>query len=243
MKKYALFLAVISCACISFAQVLKINQMELNDNYERVFVKEIHRGDVIDLDTKGSLIVFDADIINTSDAEHAVGLELEVAADYTDGIDISGCWDECLAPWNFRFGEVTIGAEGSSQFSVDYYTNDIEDSQALITCTFLVDGGADFVFYVRFGDAPQAINAPVISTNKAYPNPATSVVNIDYAVNRGNVQIALYNILGVPVYEQPVKGKEGTAKINVSNFAPGIYFYIIKVDGKSVETKKLIISR
>jgi hypothetical protein len=63
------------------------------------------------------------------------------------------------------------------------------------------------------------------------------------ALNSGNAQVVFYNILGVSVHEQSLNGQTGSAKVNVSNFATGIYFYTIKVNGKSVETKKLIISR
>jgi hypothetical protein len=242
MKKYVLFLAIISCACFSFAQILKINQMEENEE-GRVFIKEIKNGDTIQMGTEESFVEFDSDVINNSDVSHSIGLKMEVVDGYTDGIDISACWDECLAPWNFRFEEVTIAAGKTEPFKVDYSTNGIPDSKALVSCTFLVDGVEEIFFYVRFGDADVSVKESVITTIKAYPNPATSVVNIDYALNKRNAQIALYNILGVPVYEQPLRSQEGTVKINVSDFAPGIYFYMIKVDGKSIETKKLIISR
>jgi len=245
MKKCTLFLmAIFACASLSFAQVLKINQMETNDAMERIFVKEIQPGDVIEIATEENFIEFDSDVINTSEIAQTVNLILEVADGYTDGIDISGCWGECLFPWNFRFDPVELPEqEGTEIFKIDYSTNGIEKSQALVICTFIVEGYDDFVFYVRFGDAQMSVTEPVITKNQAYPNPATSVVNINYALNKSNAQISLYNILGVSVYEQPLDSQEGTATINISDFAPGIYFYTIKVDGKAVETKKLIISR
>lgn len=242
MKKYVLFLFAVSCACISYAQVLKINQMEYNEDDERVVVKEIQHGDVIEISTEGSFIQFDSDVINASNAAHIVGLNMVVSSGYTEGIDIGGCWWECLASWNFDFREDTIEAGKSVVFSVDYFTNEIQESQAWVTCTFIVDGVDDFVFHIKFGDAV-SVKEPMINVNKIYPNPAVSVVNIDYAVNKGNAQIALYNILGVNVYEQMLNNQKGTVKINVSDFVSGVYFYTIKVDGKIIETKKLIISR
>ncbi|MCL2040822.1 MAG: T9SS type A sorting domain-containing protein [Bacteroidales bacterium] len=244
MKKCTLFLmAMCACASLSFAQVLKINQMGTDDAMERIFVKEILPGEVIEMATEENFIEFDSDVINMSEIAQTVNLILEVADGYTDGIDISGCWKECLFPWNFRFDPVELPSQGAEVFKIDYNTNGIENSQALVICTFVVEGYDDFVFYVRFGDAQESVTEPVITKNQAYPNPATSVVTIDYALNKSNAQISLYNILGVRVHEQPLDSQEGTATINISDFAPGVYFYTIKVDGKAVETKKLVISR
>ena len=245
MKKcFLLSIAIFACAFFSFAQVLKINQMQWNEDYtERAFIKEIQPGDEITMSTEGDVVVFDSDVINTSGVAQNVNLKLEVS-DYTEGIGISACWGDCLEPWNFNFRPVELG-DIPEIFSVDYSNFDgIEDSKARITCTFSVEGYDDFVFHIQFGDAV-SVNEPVITKNRAYPNPATSIVNIDYALNKNceNAQICLYNILGMSVYEQVLDVREETTTMDVSNFASGVYFYAIKVDGKAVETKKLVISR
>jgi hypothetical protein len=244
MKKcIVLLIAILSCVSFSFAQTLKINQMQWDKDYTvREFVGEIQPGDVIKMNTIDTLVIFDSDVINISNSAQSVNLKLEVF-NPTEGIDISACWGACLNFWNFKFDPVEIVEEGIEQFSVDYYTHQILESKALVTCTFSVEGYDDFVFHIKFGDADNSVKESVITTNRAYPNPATSVVNIDYALNRESAQIALYNILGVQVYEQTLNSQEGTAKINVSDFTSGIYFYTIKIDGKAIETKKFVISR
>ena len=242
MKKYVLFLAAVFFASLSFAQVLKINQMELNDDEERVLVREVQNGETVEMSTEGNFIEFDSDVFNTSDIQRSVSLKVEVFND-TEGIDISGCWGECNAPWNFDFEPMEILAGDLANLKIDYNTNDLIDSKAWVTCTFFVDDVKDFVFHIKFGEAEMSVKEPVITKNNVYPNPATSIVNIDYALNSGNAQVVFYNILGVSVHEQSLSGQTGTAKVNVSDFATGIYFYTIKVNGKSVETKKLIINR
>jgi len=243
MKKcFLLSIAIFACAFFSFAQVLKINQMQWNEDYtERAFIKEIQPGDEIKMSTEGDVVIFDSDVMNTSDVTQNVSLKLEVSG-YTEGIDVSACWGDCLEPWNFNFRLVELG-DIPEIFSVDYITNGIEDSKALVTCTFSVEGYDDLVFYIQFGESV-SVNEPVITKNRAYPNPAASVVNIDYALNKncGNAQICLYNILGMSVYEQTLDVQEETTAIDVSNFASGVYFYAIKVDGKALETKKVVIS-
>ena len=242
MKKCILLLiASLFCASFSYAQALKINQMQYDEDFNRYFVKEIESGEVIEIATDKDFVQFDSDIINISNSAQSVNLKLEVFNN-TAGIDISACWSECLNPWNFDFDPVEMLKDSIEIFSVDYMPNDIAESKAWVVCTFSVEGYEDFVLNIKFGDAVESVTEPVITKNNAYPNPASSVVNIDYALNRDNAQIVLYNILGVPVYEQPLKGQEGSAKINVSDFASGIYFYTIKIDGKAIDTKKLIIN-
>ena len=244
MKKCSLLLmAIFACTSLSFAQVLKINQVEREAGAVIQIIKEIQPGNVIEMATEEDFIEFDSDVMNISDMTQTVSLKLEIADGYTEGIDVGACWRECLAPWNFNFDPVELPGQGTEIFKIDYNTNQITKSQALITCTFSVAGYDDFVFYVRFGDAPISVAELVITKNQAYPNPATSVVKIDYALNKSNAQLSLYNLLGVSVYEQKLNSREGTATINISDFPQGIYFYTIKVDGKAVETKKLVISR
>jgi len=243
MKKCILLLiASLFCASFSYAQALKINQMQWDEDYTaREFVKEIQSGEVIEFATDKDFVQFDSDIINISNSAQTVNLKLEVFNN-TEGIDISACWGSCLNPWNFNFEPVEMVEEGVEVFNVDYESKGIAGSKAWVVCTFSVEGYDDFVLNIKFGDAV-SVTEPVITKNNAYPNPASSVVNIDYALNRDNAQIVLYNILGASVYEQPLKGQEGKATINVSDFASGIYFYTIKINGKAIESKKLIINR
>ena len=244
MKKFTLLLvAVFVCASFSFAQVLKINQMDYDENWERIFVKELQSGEVIEM-SAGRDIVFLADVINTSDITQYVNLKMEVF-NYTEGIDISACWGMCLEPWNFDFAPLEVLAKETAYFNVDYFPNEVKDDVAWVTCTFSVEGYDDFVIHVKFGDASPSVKESFITKNNAYPNPAISFVNIDYALNKSykNARISICNILGMNVYEQSLTAQEGTATVDVSDFAQGVYFYTIQVDGKSVETKKLIIRR
>jgi hypothetical protein len=241
MKKcIVLLIAILSFVSFSYSQTLKINQMQWDEDYTvREFVREIQPGDVIEIDTNKEFAQFDSDVINISNSVQTVGLNLEVSN--AKEKDISACWGvECLEPGNLNFRPVEIIQQDTANFKVEYCG--ILGGCAWIVCTLFVEGYDDFVFTLKF-DNFVSLQESLITTNKIYPNPATSIVNIDYATNRGNAQIVLHNILGVQVYEQTLNGKKGTAKINVSNFASGIYFYTIKIDGKAIETKKLIISR
>ncbi|MBS3742408.1 MAG: lamin tail domain-containing protein [Candidatus Cloacimonetes bacterium] len=77
-----------------------------------------------------------------------------------------------------------------------------------------------------------------------FPNPAQDVTTIKYQLkgiaNDQNTTIAIYNILGELL--ETVKGNNGEATLDTSNFTSGIYFYKLE-SGEQIEAKKLLIIR
>ena len=69
---------------------------------------------------------------------------------------------------------------------------------------------------------------PVI---RIYPNPSSSVVNIDYPEN---IETSVFNILGQQIL------KTNSKTINISNFEKGTYFLITKDENNSITNFKLI---
>ena len=55
------------------------------------------------------------------------------------------------------------------------------------------------------------------------------------------VAAGIFNAIGGLVKEVAITQKQGTAIITTSNLANGVYFYTLQVDGRSIETKKLIV--
>jgi hypothetical protein len=81
------------------------------------------------------------------------------------------------------------------------------------------------------------------SLSNAYPNPATSSFSVDYSMPVfTKSQIELYDLFGKKLIELPLQKNEGTAIINTSSLAPGVYFYTLMVGTQRAETKRLIIS-
>jgi hypothetical protein len=87
-------------------------------------------------------------------------------------------------------------------------------------------------------------NSQEIITSSAYPNPANSTLSINYEVKESfqDGKIVVYDMLGKVVKNIAISDKQGVAKMNVTDLNPGIYFYSIVVDAKSIATKKIIIS-
>lgn len=87
-----------------------------------------------------------------------------------------------------------------------------------------------------------AISKPQIQLS-IYPNPANTDITIQYQLNQPNGILKLYNTIGQLV--SAVKVSSSTSKIeeNVSFLKPGIYYYMLSIDGITTVTKKLVIIR
>ncbi len=84
-----------------------------------------------------------------------------------------------------------------------------------------------------------------VSFSEPYPNPASSNFSINYTVpaNALETTIKVHNLLGSVVKEESVFDNSGKVTFNVSDLNEGIYFYSITVNGETIQTKRLIISR
>jgi hypothetical protein len=87
-------------------------------------------------------------------------------------------------------------------------------------------------------------NAREAISVSAYPNPATSTVSINYDVrdNFSEGKIVFSDMLGKKVKELSITGKQGAARVDVSEMHAGIYFYSVIIDSKALSTKKLIVT-
>ncbi|MFL5765099.1 MAG: T9SS type A sorting domain-containing protein [Bacteroidia bacterium] len=78
----------------------------------------------------------------------------------------------------------------------------------------------------------------------AYPNPASNFVSINYDVKNAftSGRITITDMLGKQVNQLAVNGRQGTAKLDVSEMPAGIYFYSLIIDNNTMSTKKLIVT-
>jgi len=78
-----------------------------------------------------------------------------------------------------------------------------------------------------------------------YPNPFNSITNIKWSTSSaGFVNIVVYDILGKEVgtiENKYVKPGRYESKFNGSALSSGIYFYALKIDGKIIDIKKLVL--
>lgn len=74
---------------------------------------------------------------------------------------------------------------------------------------------------------------------KVYPNPFTSKVTINHG---GADKIEICSLLGETVASFSVSSTDKTSVLDLSDLRKGVYFYIIKENGKVLETRKIVKS-
>ena len=84
--------------------------------------------------------------------------------------------------------------------------------------------------------------ALTLQASSAYPNPANTIVNIDFNVTASPVHLQLFDLVGNIVKDVTIEAAQGTAKLDVSDLNNGVYFYNLTVNGHRSEVKSLVVS-
>lgn len=94
-----------------------------------------------------------------------------------------------------------------------------------------------------FGMGEQELSSNVLYQN--VPNPTNSSTSIDCYLDShvSKAVIAVYDLNGLQLKEYPVchKGKN-TITIEANEFKPGIYMYSLLIEGKLIDTKRMVIT-
>ena len=114
-------------------------------------------------------------------------------------------------------------------------------------------GGSDTITVECTVNPPTSIDLDLNSNPKEfflyqnYPNPFNPITSINYQLAKtSNVNLSIYNILGKKVVTLvTAKQQVGLYKIewDASNFASGVYYYILKTDKGFTQSRKLILLR
>lgn len=87
-----------------------------------------------------------------------------------------------------------------------------------------------------------SLKEETFSNFSLYPNPATNELNIKYSGMKGEeVSFELVNMIGTKVYTREFSEVADHIRLDISNLARGVYFYIIKSDGIVTSSKKMVI--
>ncbi len=98
-----------------------------------------------------------------------------------------------------------------------------------------------------FGDQNQrdstSINFYELQKLKLYPNPASHYLFIEYdIIFVKEAKLQIYNSIGAVVYTKTLEEKQDNFKIPVSDYKNGLYFCSLQIDGKLLNTRKILIN-
>jgi hypothetical protein len=154
----------------------------------------------------------------------------------------------CYPPWVNESAIADTAKVGiiNKSFYADYYP---DGNGGLTSITF------EFFDNITFGVPVSAkatieflISATSVKEDKLvfkgpYPNPASQITNFEYNLpsSTNNAKLIIRNSLGVEVENSNLDNQSGKKSINVSSYPSGIYFYTLVVDGKIIQSKKIIV--
>jgi len=190
-------------------------------------------------------------VVNTGTQPISVKVSRKIISEVS-GTENNICWGvACYPPFiSVSPDPETIAAGASnSSFKGDYAPKGMPGITTIRFSFFRATGATDSVHVtVRF-DASAAVLGTRkdlnsgISISAPQPNPANEMTSIAFSLpaNSRNNKLRIFNAIGGLVKEVAITQKQGTAIITTSNLANGVYFYTLQVDGRSIETKKLIV--
>ena len=88
-----------------------------------------------------------------------------------------------------------------------------------------------------------SINFYELQKLKLYPNPASNYLFIEYdIIFVKEAKLQIYNSIGAVVYTKSLEEKQDNFKISVSDYKNGLYFCSLQIDGKPLNTRKILIN-
>lgn len=123
---------------------------------------------------------------------------------------------------------------GVSKATYRFFSNDPVDSTDV---SFTFDVRPVGLEELRPGRYTNSFSASILSL---YPNPTNSTTNFKYKIN-GNYRKAcmkVFDIMGTQITNFNLENHEDALALNVKNYASGVYFLVLEVDGKVASTRK-----
>lgn len=151
------------------------------------------------------------------------------------------CYATGTATFELAAGE-TVSAEDERSFHANFMPEN--EGVSVVKFTFEdANNTSDAVsFYARYYYATGINDVSVAQEINAYPNPATTMVTIEYSTALGNKGgIVIKNLLGGVVSRHSLDGS-GKCQISLSGVPAGVYFYGLEdARGNMICTKKLLV--
>jgi len=110
------------------------------------------------------------------------------------------------------------------------------------------DKGNKVISYVWFDAINSAIESKLllIGLDQNFPNPASTKTTVGFSLSQSaNVNIQLYNIVGLPVKtiaNEFYNSGYHQVDVNLIGLQPGIYIYVMKIAGRQLTKKMIVVS-
>ena len=85
-----------------------------------------------------------------------------------------------------------------------------------------------------------------ISISFMYPNPAVQYAEFQYKIPsniKSLAEVRIHNVLGKPLGSYELDPQENILRVQFKDWEPGVYFYMLVLDDKTVASKKFIVKR
>ncbi len=158
------------------------------------------------------------------------------------------CYGQCFPPDTDESPAVSVAPgflDETNIFSGHYQPGEEVGTEVIKYTFFDQANEVDATYFTvifRGGSAAGIVDIDDNASLNAYPNPATSLVNIDYSLNKiTNADLVIYNALGVQVMNYTVNQAEGTIHLDMSGFNKGLYFYRFEAANYQTETYKVVL--
>ena len=136
-----------------------------------------------------------------------------------------------------------------SSFIAYFYPNGVTGTSTIEYCFHPVGnenvGSCETITYVAFSSSgiyEELSRESSLST--AYPNPIENIGRIDYTIPAGTFgEIIARDITGKAVFRFSSLSSKGTVTIDASEFAPGLYFTTLEINGNAITTKRFVVAK
>lgn len=185
-------------------------------------------------------------IRNLASVDQDVVLEKEVV-ETLEGVTNYICWGNCFLPETTVTPPVTVPANSLSveEMSMHAMFDDNVFGYILVKYSIYEARTPEqrINIAIKFHKSGVGIDeSPIMHFGQAYPNPSSSMVHFDYALN-SNATAVVYNLVGQEVLRQELNVLQGQLSFSVANLQDGIYFCNLTQNGQTVSTVKFVVKK
>jgi len=234
MKKSYLILMIFACFSLT-----SISQNISSSNYPDTIIGKYTEG------------IIDEHLIITNTGSASMSMHV-----YRNTIDMPGntvnyyCWGpNCFPPTtSLSTDPVFLGSGKSDSSFVAYLEPNQEEGITLVEFSFFdeLGSGDSLKLNLVFKTVPPPISVWELekqnNLNSIYPNPAKDLAFMRYDVSSGvNANLEIYDLVGKKVKSLNLTNGSNNLLFSVNEFESGIYLCNLVIDGKIIDTEKLVV--